>query len=69
MRYFNATVVENDLPVITKMPKRTQNEDDIKFTDSRYVSRITDLIHYSNANELDDRIFTKIPSVKPKVSR
>jgi len=68
MRYFNATVVENDLPVIMKMPKRKQNEKDLKFTDSRYVSRITDLIHYNHANELDDRIFTKIPSVKPKIS-
>ena len=69
MRYFNATVIDKDLPIVTKMPKRKQNEEEIKFTDSRYVSRITDLIHFAQVGELDERIFNKIQSVKPKMSR
>lgn len=66
MRYFNATVVENDLPVLTRMPKRTHTED-IKYKDSRYVSRIRDLISYSLEGELDETIFTGNPSAKPQL--
>merc|ERR1711973_304102 len=65
--HLNIPVIKDCLPDTKKMPRKDYT-DDIKFSDSRYIPLVKDLMQYSAEGKMDPEIFKTIPFENKKAT-